>query len=148
MGRQANVLTWMLMASCAMGLHAQCEMEEPRPSKAQKLYQRATQPKGKASLADRVEWIEQALDLHPEDPEALMAAAELAFKSSRKNPEAWASLEEWLTQLDEVCPEGLPEALYLRGAQAYMNDEYERALTQFRAYLSLPENQTRRSRRR
>ena len=148
MGRQVNVLTWMLMASCAMGLHAQCEMEEPRPSKAQKLYQRATQPKGKSSLADRIEWIEQALDLHPEDPEALMAAAELAFKSSRKNPEAWASLEEWLTQLDEVCPEGLPEALYLRGAQAYMNDEYERALTQFRAYLSLPEDQTRRSRRR
>ena len=90
MGRRVNVLTWMLMASCAVGLHAQCEMEEPRPSKAQKLYQRATQPKGKSSLADRIEWIEQALDLHPEDPEALMAAAELAFKSSRKNPEAWA----------------------------------------------------------
>jgi outer membrane protein OmpA-like peptidoglycan-associated protein len=60
----------------------------------------------------------------------------------------WGVLTERLNALDEVCPGGMPEVLYLRGAMAYLNDDYEDALMQFKAYLALPEEVTKRIRRR
>lgn len=127
--------------------HAQCEAEEPRPSRAQKLFDKALHPKGKTSIEERLDFLTAALDLHPEDPEMRMAAAELAFKATSRNPDMWGELTQHLDALEEVCPGGMPEALYLRGAMAYMNDDYDLALTQFQAYLSLPEDMTKRRRR-
>ena len=122
-------------------------MDEPRPSRAQKLFDKASHPKGKAALSDRLSWLESALDIHPEDPEVLMASAELTFKATSLDPDMWGVLIERLNALDELCPSGMPEALYLRGAMAYMNDRYDDALTLFQAYLALPENLTRKRRR-
>ena len=50
---------------------------------------------------------------------------------------------ERLDALDEVCPGGMPEAVYLRGAVAYMSNRYEEALASFQTYLSLPQESTR-----
>lgn len=127
--------------------HAQCEPEEPRSSKAQKLFDKALHPKGKTTLEDRIAYLESALDLEPEDAPMRMEAAELAFKATSRNPDMWSALTRHLDALEEVCPGGMPEALYLRGAMAYMNDDYELALTQFQAYLALPEDMTKRRRR-
>ncbi len=128
--------------------NAQCALEEPRPSKAQKLYDKAMHPKGKTSIEERLDLLTSALTLHPKDPEMRMAAAELAFKATGRNPDMWGALSQHLDALEEVCPGGMPEALYLRGAMAYMNDHYDLALTQFQAYLTLPEEATRSRRRR
>ena len=127
--------------------HAQCEPEEPRSSKAQKLFDKALHPKGKTTLEDRLAYLESALDLEPEDAPMRMEAAELTFKATSRNPDMWGELTQHLDALEEVCPGGMPEALYLRGAMAYMNDDFELALTQFQAYLSLPEDMTKRRRR-
>ena len=43
--------------------HGQCEPEEPRSSKAQKLFDKALHPKGKTTLEDRLAYLESALDL-------------------------------------------------------------------------------------
>jgi len=152
-GTHRHLLACLLLALLAAvagsaAALAQCELEEPRPAKAQKLYERATSPKGKAALEDRLVWLADALEISPEDPELLLESAELTFKATRRDPDMWGVLTERLEALDEVCPGGMPEALYLRGAMAYMNDEYEAALLQFQAYLSLPEDVTRRIRRR
>ncbi|MGB1635980.1 MAG: OmpA family protein [Flavobacteriales bacterium] len=146
-GTLRHVLACLLVAGSAAAL-AQCEPEEPRSAKAQKLYERATSPKGKASLEDRLAWLEEALELSPEDPELLMESAEMTFKATRRDPDMWGVLSERLNALDEVCPGGMPEVLYLRGATAYLNDDYENALMQFKAYLALPEEVTKRIRRR
>lgn len=146
-GTLRHVLACLLVAGSAAAL-AQCEPEEPRSAKAQKLYERATSPKGKASLEDRLAWLEEALELSPEDPELLMESAEMTFKATRRDPDMWGVLSERLNALDEVCPGGMPEVLYLRGATAYLNDDYENALMQFKAYLAVPEEVTKRIRRR
>ena len=143
MARRALVVLMALVASVAQG---QCEME-PRPSKAQKLYSKATSPKGKASLQERIAMLDEGLEIHPEDPEALLACAELQFKATRQNPGMWESMAGHLAALQEVCPGGMPEALYLRGAMAYVNDDVEGAITQFGAYLAAPEEATTPSRR-
>ncbi|HCL46458.1 MAG TPA: hypothetical protein DHW55_04295 [Flavobacteriales bacterium] len=127
--------------------NAQCEPEEPRSSKAQKLFDKALHPKGKTTLEDRLTCLETALELEPEDVPMRMEAAELAFQATSRNPDMWGELTQHLDALEEICPGGMPEALYLRGAMAYMNDDYELALTQFQAYLSLPEDMTKRRRR-
>ena len=148
-GTLRHVLACILpavLAGSAAAL-AQCELEEPRPAKAQKLYERATSPKGKAALEDRLAWLVDAIELSPEDPELLMESAELTFKATRRDPDMWSVLTERLDALDEVCPGGMPEALYLRGAMAYINDAYEMAMLQFQAYLALPEDATTRVRR-
>jgi len=72
----------------------------------------------------------------------------MTFKATRRDPDMWGVLSERLNALDEVCPGGMPEVLYLRGAMAYLNDDYEEALMQFKAYLALPEEVTKRIRRR
>jgi len=56
---------------------------EPRPSQAQKLYSKATSPQGKASLQERIAMLEEGLEIHPQDPEALLAFAVLQFKATR-----------------------------------------------------------------
>ena len=111
--------------------HAQCELEEPRSSKAQKLFDKALHPKGKTTLEDRLAYLESALDLEPEDAPMRMEAAELAFKATSRTRHV-GELTQHLDALEEVCPGGMPEALYLRGAMAYMNDDYELALTRFK----------------
>ena len=126
---------------------AQCEMEEPRSSRAQKLFEKALHPKGKTSLEERLSHLQSALEYHPDDPQMLMECAELAFRCTNKNPDMWGVLNEFLDALEEVCPAGMPEALYLRGAMAYMMDSYQVALTQFQAYLALPEEATQPRRR-
>ena len=137
-------LCWGIASNTA---HAQCEPEEPRSSKVQKLFDKALHPKGKTTLEDRLAYLASALDLEPEDAPMRMEAAELAFKASSRNPDMWGELTQHLDALEEVCPGGMPEALYLRGAMAYMNDDFELAFTQFQAYLSLPEDMTKRRRR-
>ena len=69
-GTLRHVLSCLLLAFLAVvggsaTTLAQCELEEPRPAKAQKLYERATSPKGKAALDDRLEWLADALELSP-----------------------------------------------------------------------------------
>ena len=142
------VWTWVLLFPLALETSAQCELEEPRSSKAQKLFDKASSPKGKATLEDRLAWLDAALEFEPGDAEVLMAAAELAFKAAGRDAEHWALLTERLDALDEVCPGGMPEAVYLRGAVAYMSNRYEEALASFQTYLSLPQESTRTRRRR
>ena len=146
LGLRLSFCAALVWAGASLGF-SQCEMEEPRPSKAQKLFDKASHPKGKAALSDRLSWLESALDIHPDDPEVLMASAELTFKATSIDPDMWGILTERLNALDELCPGGMPEALFLRGAMAYMNDRYDEALTLFQAYLALPENLTRKRRR-
>lgn len=80
-GTHRHLLACLLLALLAAvagsaAALAQCELEEPRPAKAQKLYERATSPKGKAALEDRLVWLADALEISPEDPELLLESAE------------------------------------------------------------------------
>lgn len=134
----------MLMAISVTGW-SQCDIE-PRPSKAQKLVDKAT--KGKASLQARIALLNEALEIHPEDPETLIECAELCFKATRQDADMWNVMASKLEALQDVCPGSMPEALYLRGAMAYVNDDAEMALVQFGAYLATPEEETTPSRRR
>ena len=88
LGLRLSFCAALVWAGASLGL-SQCEMEEPRPSKAQKLFDKASHPKGKAALSDRLSWLESALDIHPEDPEVLMASAELTFKATSLDPDMW-----------------------------------------------------------
>ena len=63
---------------------AQCEMEEPRSSRAQKLFEKALHPKGKTSLEERLSHLQSALEYHPDDPQMLIECAELAFRCTNK----------------------------------------------------------------
>ena len=54
------LLTVLAVVGGSTAALAQCELEEPRPAKAQKLYERATNPKGKAALDDRKDGEEKA----------------------------------------------------------------------------------------
>ena len=57
------VWTWVLLLPLALETSAQCELEEPRSSKAQKLFDKASSPKGKTKLEDRLAWLDAALEL-------------------------------------------------------------------------------------
>ena len=115
----------LLLLASAMGL-AQCEPSEPRAKKAEKYFEKATNSKGNASVQDRLEWIDLALEIEPEDPELLMEAAELAFKTVKQDSDQWAVLTMRLDELEVVCPDGMPEALFLRGAHAYAQTDMEK----------------------
>ena len=145
--KRQGISAMLLLLASAMGL-AQCEPSEPRAKKAEKYLEKATNSKGNASVQDRLEWIDLALEIEPEDPELLMEAAELAFKTVKQNSDQWAVLTMRLDELEAVCPDGMPEALFLRGAHAYAQNRYGEGWQHFQSYLDFPENETRRSRRR
>ena len=129
----------------AMG---QCNPELPREKKAQKLFEKATDSKSRADLSERIAWLEEALEWHPDDPELHMKAADLNYSRTSAHPAGWTEMSVHLDALNELCPEGLPETHFLRGALAYINEDYDNAALHFNRYLGQPESNTRRSRRR
>ena len=126
----------------------QCDPELPRERKAQKLFEKATDSKSRANLSERIAWLEEALDWHPDDPELHMKAADLNYRRTSAHPAGWTDMSVHLDALNELCPEGWPEAHFLRGALAYINEDYDNAALHFNRYLGQPESRTRRSRRR
>ena len=138
-------LTLGLACTCTKG---QCDPELPREKKAQKLFEKATDSKSRADLSERIAWLEEALEWHPDDPELHMKAADLNYRRTSAHPAGWAEMSVHLDALNELCPEGWPEAHFLRGALAYINEDYDNAALHFNRYLGQPESNTRRSRRR
>ena len=120
----------------------------PREKKAQKLFDKATESKSRADLSERIAWLEEALESHPDDAELHMTVAELNYKRTSTHPSGWTDMSIHLDALNELCPEGWPEASFLRGALAYINDDYDNAVLHFKLYMDQPESDTRRSRRR
>lgn len=143
--RAVWALSLGLACTCAIG---QCEPELPREKKAQKLYDKATDTKSRADLSERIAWLEEALEWHPDDPELRMKAADLNYRRTSAHPSGWTGMSIHLDALNELCPEGWPEAQFLRGALSYINEDYDNAVLHFSRYLEQPESDTRRSRRR
>ena len=137
-------LAWGLLSVGAIG---QCEPESPRDRQAQKLYEKASDPKSRADLTERVAWIEDALEWHPDDAELHMAAAELNFSFSDEHPSGLNNMFMHLQAVMELCPDGWPEASFLMGVVADARNDYLNAVFHFRRYLALPEDETRESRR-
>lgn len=138
-------LTLGLASTCSIG---QCEQELPREKKAQRLFEKASDSKSRASLFERIVWLEEALEWHPDDPELHMMAAELNYRRTSAHPSGWTSMSVHLDALNELCPEGWPETKFLHGALAYVREDYDGAVEHFQSYLDQPESNTRRSRRR
>lgn len=136
-------LCWAFVLST----HGQCALEEPRAAKASKLLERAQSPKPKDSLDDRMAAVQEALELHPEDAEAWMMMAEFQFRALRRGRLSWEDLLESLGAVEELCPEGMPEAMYMRAAYHYSQEAHVQALDGFQRYLAEDENLTRASRR-
>ena len=131
----------------ALSAHSQCTLEDPRSTKAAKWLERAKSPKAKDSLEDRMAAVQEALELHPDDAEAWMMLAEFQFKALRRGSLSWEGLLESLRALEELCPEGMPEATYMRAAFHYSQEDHTEALSGFQDYLAVDENLTRASRR-
>ena len=131
----------------ALSMYGQCALEDPRSSKASKWLERAQSPKPKDSLEDRMAAVQEALELHPDDAEAWMMLAEFQFKALRRGRMGWEGLLESLRSVEELCPEGMPEATYMRAAYHYSQEAYARALDGFQDYLAVDASLTRASRR-
>ena len=131
----------------ALSMHGQCALEDPRSSKASKWLERAQSPKAKDSLEDRMAAVQEALELHPDDAEAWMMLAEFQFKALRRGRLGWEGLLESLRAVEELCPEGMPEATYMRAAFHYSQEDHAEALSGFQDYLAVDESLTRASRR-
>ena len=91
--------------------------------------------------------VQEALELHPDDAEAWMMLAEFQFKALRRGRMGWEGLLESLRSVEELCPEGMPEATYMRAAYHYSQEAYARALDGFQDYLAVDASLTRASRR-
>ena len=91
--------------------------------------------------------VQEALELHPDDAEAWMMLAEFQFKALRRGRLGWESLLESLRAVEELCPEGMPEATYMRAAYHYSQEAYARALGGFQDYLTVDASLTRTARR-
>jgi len=126
----------------------QCSEATQRPAKAQKLFEKSEDARGKLDVPERLALMRRALAESPDDEAMLLAAAEIAFKGTRSDEGMWETLAEFLDALEDLCPDGWAEAAYLRGADAYVHDRWPDAETWFRKYARFPEDQTRRSRRR
>ena len=98
--------------TCALFAHglqasSQCDSTTLRSGKAQKLLDKATDPGSRSSLEDRFEWLDEAIEMHPEDWEALMTDAELSFDAALDNPMYWDRLDIRLQDLEELCSEAV-----------------------------------------
>jgi len=131
-------------ALCAHVLHvsAQCDSTIQRSGKAQKLLDKATDPGSRSSLEDRFEWLDEAIDMHPEDWEALLIDAELSFDAALDNPMYWDRLDNRLQDLKELCPQAVPKALFLQGALAYWNRDNDAAMDAWKEFVMLPDSAT------
>jgi outer membrane protein OmpA-like peptidoglycan-associated protein len=137
-----------LCVALAISVHGQCGLEDTRSAKASKWLERAKSPKPKDDLDDQMAAVREALELHPDDAEAWMMLAEFQFKALRRGRLNWEDLLESLGALEELCPEGMPEAAYMRAAFHYNQEAHEEALRGFQHYLTVDESLTRASRRR
>ena len=129
-------------AFCAHVLHvsAQCDSTILRSGKAQKLLKKATDPSSRSSLEDRFEWLDEAIEMHPEDWEALMTDAELSFDAALDNPMYWDRLDNRLQDLKELCPQAVPKALFLQGVLAYWNRDNDAAMEAWKEFVMLPDS--------
>ena len=134
--------------SMALPSAGQCTLDGPRTAKASKWLERAKSPKPKASLEGQMAAVRQALKIHPDDAEAWMMLTEFQFKAIRRGQLNWEDLLESLRAVEELCPEGMPEALYIRAAHHYSQLAHEDALQGFKRYLAEDEAFTRAQRRR
>lgn len=137
-----------LCVALAISVQGQCGLEEPRSAKASKWLERAKSPRPKDSLDDQMAAVREALELHPDDADAWMMLAEFQFKALRRGRLNWEDLLESLGALEELCPEGMPEAAYMRAAFHYSQEAHAEALEGFQHYLAVDESLTRASRRR
>jgi outer membrane protein OmpA-like peptidoglycan-associated protein len=148
-------MSWMrtlgLVLGClggALSFTGQCDDLPARPDKAHKLFVKSLDDKHKLTVAERLLWTNKALDIHGEDPEMHLHAAELCYVLTREDEGMWDVMAAHLQEALSLCPEEEPESLFFRGAKAYVENLHQEALDLFSAYVNLPEEATRRSRRR
>ncbi|MDA0728793.1 MAG: OmpA family protein [Bacteroidetes bacterium] len=132
----------------ALSFTAQCDDLPARPDKAHKLFVKSLDDKHKLTVEEQLLWVNKALEIHGEDPEMHLHAAELSFLLTREDEGMWEEMAAHLQEALSLCPEERPESMFLRGAMAYRRNATEEALALFSAYVDLPEEVTRRSRRR
>lgn len=110
------------------------------PSKALKLLKKGSDTR--KSYEDRLEYLNEALELHFEFPEAHKERSSLLYRmykiDSDYASECISSNKQWI----EIDPEASYEGIYRIGTIYYASDENEDALTWYEKFLEESENST------
>ncbi|MBX7053074.1 MAG: OmpA family protein [Flavobacteriales bacterium] len=92
----------------------------------------------KYETAERVEFLNKALEEDPKCLPCLERLGEIEFKVAKRGG-SFESAKMHLTQLVESCPEYHTEPYYMLGAMTYADREYEDALKWFEKFLRFPD---------
>ena len=145
--RAVWALSLGLACTCAIG---QCEPELPREKEGSEAFLKKPQTANHAQdLSERIAWLEEALEIASGRRGAPHDGGGIELQTDQR-PSLWMDghVDSLGCLETKLCPEGWPEAQFLRGALSYINEDYDNAVLHFSRYLEQPESDTRRSRRR
>lgn len=133
-----RTISTLFLIIIALKLIAQDDCNYTPEGKIQKWLDQSFDTK-KYETAERIEFLNKALEEDPNCLPCLARLGEIEFKVAKRGG-SFESAKMHLAQLMEACPEYHTEPYYMLGAMTYADREYEEALKWFEKFLRFPDS--------
>lgn len=116
-----------------------CPLPEDLDSKAEKLFEKASNPKKKTTTDDRVNYLREAIELQNDYVQAYELLSQLTFKLCKRNASYISECRQVTAHWISLCEGYDLEADYILGALEFMSSNPYLAIEHFSVYLEKSE---------
>ncbi len=135
---KSSLLTLLAVQLLTFSYHAQNDCDYQPSSKVEKLIAQSKDGK-KYEYAQRVEFVEKALDEDPKCLPCMLSYGEMLFKKAKRDGSSFAAAKSQFEKLKETCDDYHSEIYYFLGAIEYADHNYDNTILYFEKFLRFPD---------
>jgi outer membrane protein OmpA-like peptidoglycan-associated protein/tetratricopeptide (TPR) repeat protein len=132
------LLTLLAIPLFTLSHKAQNDCDYQPSSKVEKLIAQSKDSK-KYEYAQRVEFVEKALDEDPKCLPCMLSYGEMLFKKAKREGTTFSAAKSQFEKLKETCEDYHSEIYYFLGAIEYADHNYDNTILYFEKFLRFPD---------